>query len=110
MNPITDKDVQIRPHIVLSKTRCLPCRQLHSYLKAIGIDWETKWLHDDPNFFSEVGVKSAPTLIEPLGNGEYKIAAVGFTDIKFYIDVGLSQINEDNKQLNKIKISRNEEE
>ena len=101
----------IRPHIVLSKTRCLPCRMLHDLLQHLNIDWETKWLHDEPDFFNRLGVKSAPSLAEPLGNGEYKIVAVGFTDIKSYIDMGLTQLNKDNEQLNKMSNKNiNEEE
>ena len=45
----------IRPHIVLSKTRCLPCRMLHDLLQNLNIEWETKWLHDEPDFFNRLG-------------------------------------------------------
>tara|TARA_R100001443_G_scaffold977_2_gene3850 strand:- start:38364 stop:38633 length:270 start_codon:yes stop_codon:yes gene_type:complete len=77
-------------HIVLSKKRCLPCRQLHDILVANNLNWETKWHHEDPKFFEMLGVKSAPTLLKMTGliNGykHYKVVAVGLPDIQKYMN------------------------
>lgn len=71
--------------IMLSKTRCLPCRQAHKMIQHLELDWPTKWYHDDPTFFKKLGIVSVPALIKVVGSNEYSIEAIGLPEIKNYI-------------------------
>lgn len=73
-------------YIVLSKKRCLPCRNLHDLLQVMELDWPVIWHHDDPSFFDKLGIMSVPTLIKEVGDNEYKIMAIGMPEIKNHID------------------------
>lgn len=86
-------------HIVLSKKRCLPCRQLHDILVANNLDWEIKWYHEEPEFFEMLGVRSAPSLLKMTGliNGykHYKVVAVGLPDIQKYMNNNFNENEEE---------------
>lgn len=86
-------------HIILSKKRCLPCRQLHSIVEAKGLDWTTKWHHEEPDFFDALAVKSAPSLVRELGyiNGKkhYKVVAIGLQEIQMYMNGNMNYNEEE---------------
>ena len=82
-------------HIILRKKRCLPCRQLHSIVESKGLDWTTKWHHEEPDFFDALAVKSAPSLVKELGmlNGRlhYKVVAIGLQEILMYMNNDMNE-------------------
>ena len=80
-------------YIVLTKTRCLPCRQVHSLLDGMildgsvnAADWHTKWYHDDPDFFEKLCILSVPAIIEQVTMNEYSIKAIGLPEIQKYMN------------------------
>ncbi len=96
------RDRMIPRFIVLSKTRCLPCRQLHSLLENMEIDMPIMWHHDKPQFFEDLGIKAVPALIKEVRKNEYSIKAIGLPEIKKYISTNRIENNTlyENENLN----------